>query len=277
MRPYLLKRTIMNANCHRHVAEKERNVSPTLKSTSKLSAKGRSSDFLTARSRKQSTKIYLCWSCRASPQMPALPMTANPKAFWPILRRMAGARKTSSPQRDRNLKDIQIKKKKDLQDCDLDDRWREKKENSCGGIVYCKEREDDWDAQSEDNGACKNLLKARESPAPKLACVQISHLRTRLYYELNVVKRTKEKPSDFNPLNLERLELGSYYPVTRLNGKHYLGFERSKPIAMETRRISEVDFESRCSNLRKGKISQSDKGSDNEDVFTLDIEPTQRS
>jgi len=267
----------MTPNCHRHVAEKERNVSPTLKSTNKLSAKGRSSNFLTARSRKQSTKIYLRKSYRASPQMPALPMTANPKAFWPILRRMAGATKSSSPQRDRNLKDIQVKKKKDLQDCELDDRLREKKENSCGGSEYCKELKDDWGAQSEDNGARKNLPKARQFPAPKLACVQISHLRTRLYYELNVVKRTKEKPSDLNSLKLERLELGSYCPVTRLKGKHYLGFERSKPIAMQTRRISEVDFESRCSNLRKGKLRQSDKGSDNEDVFTLDIKPIQRS
>jgi len=154
-------------------------------------------------------------------------------------------------------------------------RLREKNENSCGASEFCKERKDDWDAQSEDNGASKNLTKGREFPAPKLSCVQISNFRIGLYYQLNVVKRTKEKPSDLNVLKLERLELGSYCPVRRLKGKHYLGFERSKPIAMQTRRISEVDFESRCSNLRKEKMSQSGKVSDNEDVFTLDIEPIQ--
>jgi len=269
MRPYLLKRTIMTPNCHRHVAEKERNVSPTLKISSKLSSKWRSSHFLTGRYRKQSTKINRRKSYRASPQIPAAPMKANPKGFWPILRRMAGARKSSSPQRDRNLKDIQIKKKKDGQDCELDDRLREKKENS--DSEYCKKRKDDWDTQPEGNGARKNLPKARELPAPKLSCSQISNFRIRLYYQLNVVKRTKEKPANLNSLKLGRLELGSHCPVTQVKGKHYLGFERSKPIAMQTRRRSEVDFESRCSNLRKGKMSQSDKGSDNEDVFALDI------
>jgi len=276
MRPYLLKRTIMPANCHEHVAEKELNLSPTLKSSSKANSKGRSSYFLTARYRKQSTKIWRRKSCRASPQMPTPPMTANPKGFWRILRRLAGARKSSSPPRDRSPKDIQINKK-DVLDCEPDDRLGEKNKNSCRGSEYCKERKDDWDAQSEDNGARKNLPKARELPAPKLSCVEISNFRIRLYYQLNVVKRTKEKPSDVNSLKLERLELGSYCPLTRLKGKHYLGFERSKPIEMETRRISKVDFESRCSNLRKRKMSQSDKGFDNEDVFTLDIEPILRS
>jgi len=267
----------MTTDCQRHVAEKERNVSPTLKRSSKLSSKGRSSYFLTVRYQKQSTKIYDRKSYRASPQMPAPPMRANPKGILPILRRLAGARKSSSPQRDGNLKDVQINWKKDVQDCELDDRLREKNENSCGGSDYCKERKDDWDAQPEDNGARKNLPKAREFAAPKLSCVQISNFRIPLYYQLNVVKKTKEKPSDLNSLKLERLELGNYCPVTRLKGKHYLRFERSKPIAMQTQRISEVDFESRCSNLRKGKRSQSDKGSDNEDVFTLDIEPIQSS
>jgi len=275
MRPYLLMRTIMTPNCHGHVAEKKRNASPSLKGSSKLSSKGLSSYFLTARYRKKSTKIYGGKSYRASQKMPAPPMT--PKGFWLLLRRMAGARKSSSLQRDRNLKDIQINKKKDVQDSELDDRLREKNGCSCPASGYCKERKDDWDAQSEDNGARKNLQKARELPAPKLSCKQISNFRIRLYYQLNVVRRTKEKPSDLNSLKLERLELGSYCPVTRLKATHYLGFERSKPIAMQTRRISEVDFESRCSNLRKGKRSQSDKGSDNEDVFTLDIEPIQSS
>jgi len=262
----------MTPNCHRHVAESERNVSPTLERSSKLSSKGRSSYFLTARYRKQSTKIYRRKSYRTARQTPDPPMRATQKGFWPILRRLAGARKSSSPERERNLKDIQMKNKRDLQDCELD-TLREKNEISSSKSKYCKESIGDWDTLSKGNVIPRNITKARESPAPKLSCVQKADFRIRLYYQLNVVKRTKEKPANLNSLKLERLELGSYCPLKRLKGKHYLGFERSKPIAMQTRRISDVEFDSRSSKLLKGETSESDKGSDNEDVFALDIEP----
>jgi len=262
----------MTPNCHRHVAESERNVSPTLERSSKLSSKGRSSYFITARYRKQSTKIYRRKSYRTAQQTPDPPMRATQKGFWPILRRLAGARKSSSAEREQNLKDTQMKKKRDEQDCELD-TLREKNEISSSKNEYCKESNGDWETQSKGNGIPRNITKVRESPAPKLSCVQKADFRIRLYYQLNVVKRTKEKPPNLNSLKLERLELGSYCPLKRLKGKHYLGYERSKPIAMQTRRINEVEFDSRSSKMLKGETSESDKGSDSEDVFALDIEP----
>jgi len=266
----------MTPNCHRHAAESERNVSPTLERSSKLSSKGRSSYFLTARYRKQSTKIYTRKSYRTARQTPDSPMRATTKGFWPILRRLAGARKSSNPKRDRKLKDIQMMKKRDVPDCELD-TLREKNEISGSeSEYYCKESNSDWDTQSKGNGITRNITKARESPAPKLSFVQRSNFRIRLYYQLNVVKRTKEKPAKLNSLKLERLELGSYCPLKRLKGKH-LGFERSKPIAMQTRRISDVEFDSRSSKLLNGEMSESDKGSDSQDVFALDIDPIERS
>jgi len=266
----------MTPNCHRHAVESERNVSPTLERSSKLSSKGLFSYFLTARHRKQSTKIYNRKSYRTARQTPDSAMRAITKDFWPILRRLAGARKSSSPKSDRKLKDIQMMKKRDVQDCELD-TLREKNKISGSGSEYCKESNGDWDTQSKGNGITRNIRKARESPAPKLSFVQRSNFRNRLYYQLNVVKGTKEKPANLNTLKLERLELGSYCPLKRLKGKHYLGFERSKPISMQTRRISEVDFDSRSSKLPNGEISESDNGSDSQDVFTLDIGPIERS
>jgi len=259
----------MTPNCHRHAAESERNVSPTLERSSKLSSKGRSSHFLTARYRKQSTKIYTRKSYRTARQTPDSPMRATTKGFWPILRRLAGARKSSNPKRDRKLKDIQMMKKRDVPDCELD-TLREK--NSGSESEYCKESNGDWDTRSKGNGITRNITKARGSPAPKLSFVQRSNFRIRLYYQLNVVKRTKEKPAKLNSLKLERLELGSYCPLKRLKGKH-LGFERSQPIAMQTRRLSDVEFDRRSSKLPNGEMSESDKGSDSQDVFALDIDP----
>jgi len=258
----------MAPNYHTNVDIRERNVSPTLERSSKRSSKGRSSYFRTARYTrytKQSAKIYRRKSCRTIPRTPNSPMRAKLKVIWPILRRLAGGRKSLRRQGDRNLEDIRTEKERKFQDCEADDSGRESK--------YSRKRTDRWD---DEEGRSK-LRKVQKPATPNLSDVQRSNFRIRLYYQLNVVKRVNEKPSYLYSLPYERSNFNGYSSVTRLKGKHHFVVERSKPIAIDARRISDFHFGTCDRKLRAGKTSQSDKGSDNEDVFVLDIEPIPRS
>lgn len=244
----------MAPSCHAYVACRERNVSPTLERSSKQRSKGRSCYFRTARSyTKQSTKIYRCKSSRPTPRKPNYPMRATLDLIKPFLRRIAGGRKSIRSDRDRNLEDIYTEKERDFQDCDTDD--------SESKSEYFRKCTDGW-----DNSAGRSSLRKVKKPAtPNLSDVQRSNFRMRLYLQLNVVKRKNETPSYLYSSSSERSNLKT------------LSLERSKPIAIHARRFSDFHYGSSDSKFREGKTSQSDRESDNEDVFVLDIGPISSS
>jgi len=254
-----LKRTVITPNCHTMVSSKERNVSPTLERASKHSSKGRTSYFRTASYIKQSTKIYQRKSCRTKPRTPKSPLGAKLQSILPILRRLASGRKSLTCQRDPNLEDSHAQQKREFQDYEAD--------KTSGKSEYFRKRKNERD-DKEDR---RNFQKTKKLVTTNLSDMQRSNFRIRLYYQLNVVKRVHEKPSYLYSLPCERSDLMGYRPVTRLND-HFV-VERSKPIAINARRISDVDFRNSEIKLREDKRSQSDKGSDSEDVFVLDIHP----
>jgi len=260
MRQSFLKRTVMTPNCHAKMAVKVRHVNPTLERYSKQSLKGRSGYFRTAGYTKESTKIYRRKSCRTIPRTPNSPIRAKLQVIWPFLRRLAvlGGRKSSRRQSDPNLEESHTETKREFQGLEGDD--------SSGESEYFRKRKNDYDG--EEHGG--NFQKIKKPATPNLSHIQRSNFRIRLYYQLNVVKRVKEKPSYLHSLPCERSNLKRYRPVTRLSN---FVVERSKPIAIHARRISHVDFEDSKTMLRDDKTSQSDSWPDNEDVFALDIEP----
>jgi len=270
----------MTPNHHRHVAGKERNVKPILERARNQTTNGRLRYFRRARQRKQSKKIYRHKSYRSLPKAPDPSMRLSPKGFWPFLKRLAGVRKSLGCQREQNIKDSQKKKKQEMQDCEIDVRLGNKSKISRSESEYFEKRNEDWDSQAGEGSKQNNFRKVYKPETPNLSGVQRSNFRIRLYYQLNVVERTMEKPS-YITLHLDRQKLGKYCPVTRLNGKQYLWVERSKPIAMQSRfhdrRISDIDLGKRDNMFRRGKTNQSDKASDDEDIFALDIEPILRS
>jgi len=256
----------MAPNCLAYVARRERNVSPTLERSSKQRSKGRSCYFRTARSyTKQSTKIYRCKSCRQIPRTPSYPMRAPLDLIKPFLRRIAGGRKSMRSDMDCNLEEIHTGKEREFQDCDTDDSERESE--------YFGKRTDGW-----DNGAGRSSHRKVKKPAtPNLSDVQRSNFRIRLYYQLNLVNRENEKPSYLYSLHSERSNIKTLSPVTRPKEKRHFMIERSKPIPIHSWRFSDFHYGGSDSKLREGKTSPSDRESDNEDIFVLDIGPISKS
>jgi len=109
-----------------------------------------------------------------------------------------------------------------------------------------------------------------------LTAVRTSTFRIRLYHQLNVVERSSKKLSylDQSPFNARGLP-----SIARANGclgkepTEDVQFERSKPIAMDTGRFNDSDIGGHDQKWPEGLKSRP-QGSDIEDVFDLDIEPT---
>jgi len=208
-------------------------------------------------------------------------MWAKLKVLCPILQKLAGGRKSCRRQRDPNLEDSHTQKKREFQDCEASDS---SSENEC-----FRKRKDDRDDE-EDR---RNFQKSKKPATPNLSDIQRSNFRMRLYYQLNVVERVNLKPSFLYSLPVERSSLKSprergrkrerererllYSRAIPLKRKYHFVVERSKPIAIHARRIIDDHFGNSEMKFREDKTSQSDKWSDNEDVFALDIEPISRS
>jgi len=164
--------------------------------------------------------------------------------------------------RDRNLADSHTEKDREFQDCEAD--------QSGSDSEYLRKRKD----SGYDEEDRSNLQKVQKPSTVKLSDIQKSNFRIRLYHQLNILKRANEKSLYRYSLHKwERPNLGIYCPVTRLKEKHHVEVERSKPIAINSRRIRDFESENSPIELRKVKTSQFDKVSDNEDIFRLDIEP----
>jgi len=134
---------------------------------------------------------------------------------------------------------------------------------------YFRKRTDGWD----DEAGRSSHREVTKPAKPNLSDVQSSNFRMRLYYQLNVVKREKEKP--WYRYSLSNLK--TYSPAKRLKEKRHFMVERSKPITINSRRLNDFHFENSSSKLREVKANQSDKKSDSEDIFVLDIGPISRS
>jgi len=168
--------------------------------------------------------------------------------------------------RDRNLADSHTEKDREFQDC-------EAYESGSDSEYLRKRRDSGYDEEDRSN-----LQKVQKPSTVKLSNIQKSNFRIRLYYQLNVLKRVNEKSLyRWSLPKWERPNLGIYCPVTRLKEKHHFLAEISKPIAINSRRIRDFDFENSHIELREVKTSQFDKVSDNEDIFRLDIEPAPMS
>jgi len=268
MQPYLQKQLSITPDWHQYAAEKERNGNTTFEKSSKLSVSEQSDFFGTAGHRKQTMNSY-CRKTRTLPKKPEPSMQESPKSLMSILKRMTGVTESINRQAERNVEDNQ-KKKQEMQNYAVDTRLRGKKKKSLRKIEYHKKFSDDPYAQTEESNKRNNLSKPAAS---SLSGVQRSNFRIRLYYQLNVVKRQTVKSPYINSLKMKGQEHGSYCPAARIKLRHSYGVERSTPIAMQSRRISDVDFVNEDTNLRKEKTSHSDIESENEDVFVLDIEP----
>jgi len=141
----------------------------------------------------------------------------------------------------------------------------------------CQERERQNEWRTKNNASeIGSELETQAVSRPSLTAVRTSTFRIRLYHQLNVVERSSKKLSylDQSPFNARGLP-----SITRPNGS--LGkeptekdqFERSKPIAMDTGRINDSDIGDNDQKWPEGLKSRP-QGSDIEDVFDLDIEPT---
>jgi len=151
------------------------------------------------------------------------------------------------------------------------------KENQEKYLSRKKKQMDNWLKGSERNRVNNELEK--HVARPTLTAVRSSNFRIRLYHQLNVVKRSSNKPSylhksAFNPRSLPAsfANLGGSFGFGR---RAELEFERSKPIAMDTRRTSDGELGDNDRQWPKG-TSSGEGGSDNDDVFALDIEPTSK-
>jgi len=141
----------------------------------------------------------------------------------------------------------------------------------------CLERERQNESRAKDN-ASKIGSELETSPVsrPSLTAVRTSTFRIRLYHQLNVVERSSKKLSylDQSPFNARGLP-----SIARPNGclgkepTEDVQFERSKPIAMDTGRINDSDIGDHDQKW-PGGLKSRPQGSDIEDVFDLDIEPT---
>jgi len=258
MRQKKLKWMTTIPNFDQHVERKERKVLPTSMRLRKLIA----SFFQTAAGyRKKSKKIYRTklniilrkrskssgWACY--------------RDFREILNRMTSGRKSLLRQNNQHIPKGPKKKKQKTPDFELDVR----NESKC-----CRERRDDWDATPAGAYKSINARRVQKSKAPNLSSAQRSNFRIRLYNQLNVVKRPIEKPSYYVNPYLERHKVEMQTPGIDQRGKHIL-VERSKPIEVQKRRISDVVLEDREDMLPKRKTIQSDKEPENEDLFALDI------
>jgi len=146
-------------------------------------------------------------------------------------------------------------------------------------ISRTKKQRDNWVKRSERNQV-NNELEPQHVSRPILTAVRTSNFRIRLYHQLNVVERSSKKPSYLHKSPFIPRSLPTSF--ANLSGSFGFGrraeleFERSKPIAMDTRRTNDSELGDHDRKWPEGPSSRSEGGSDYEDVFALDIEPTSK-
>jgi len=153
------------------------------------------------------------------------------------------------------------------------------KDNQEKYLSRTKKQQDNWVKRSDRNQVNSDL-EPQHMSRPTLTAVRTSNFRIRLYHQLNVVERSSKKPSylhksPFIPRSLPTsfANLGGSFGFRR---RAKLEFERSKPIAMDTRRTNDGELGDHDRKWPEGPSSRSEGGSGNEDVFALDIEPTSK-
>jgi len=118
-------------------------------------------------------------------------------------------------------------------------------------------------------------LKHQQLSRPTLTAVRASNFRNRLYHQLNVVKRSPRKPSYLGKCPLNSLMMHSTFAFA--NGSRgemrstNCEFERSEPLSIGKKRMNDVDFEDHNRKRSEEPTTMSQEGSDNEDVFALDM------
>jgi len=140
-------------------------------------------------------------------------------------------------------------------------------------------KQDNW-VKGSDRNRVDSELETQHVDRPTLTAVRASNFRIRLYHQLNVVERSSKKPSylhksPFNPRSLPT-SFANISGRISFGRRTELEFERSEPIAMDTTRTNESELGDHDRKWPEGPSSRSEGGSDNEDVFALDIEPTSK-
>jgi len=156
------------------------------------------------------------------------------------------------------------------------------KDNQEKDLSRKKKQKDNWVKGSERNRANSELTTQHVArpTLSTLTAVRTSNFRIRLYHQLNVVERSSKKPSHlhkspFNPRSLPT-SFANFSSSFGFGRRAELEFERSKPIAMDTMRTNDSELGDHDRKWPEGPSSRSEGGSDNEDVFALDIEPTSK-